>query len=166
MKPATRLAAVFVLATGFAKAADPQFRVFDAAQTQEVYRVVLDRNAMLLETINAVIKEKKIEDGHVMVTAGSVSECTYHYVASTAVKPVDVFKTVKGAFEILNAGGIIASGQPHVHLTLSSPKGAFGGHLENGCRILYLGEVTIIKYTGPKLERRPNENGVGILQAK
>ena len=149
-----------------AAAADSEPRIFGAATVQEVYRVVLDRNALLLESIEAVIKEKAIEDGHVMVTAGSVSECTYHYVASTAVKPVDVFKTVKGPFEILNAGGIIAKGQPHIHMTLSSPKGAFGGHLENGCRILYLGEVTIVKYAGPPLERKKNDNGVALLQPR
>ena len=166
--PLARFAAALLLVWSASSAGvAAEFRVFDAARVDEVYRVVLDRNALLLETINAVIKDKAIEDGHVMVTAGSVSECTYHYVASAAVKPVDVFKTVKGAFEILNAGGIIANGQPHIHMTLSSPKGAFGGHLENGCRILYLGEVTIVKYAGgPKLERRPNENGIALLQAK
>ena len=56
-----------------------------------------------------------------MVTAGSVQECTYHYVTSTETKPKDEFRTVKGNFEILNGGGIIANGEPHIHITLSSP---------------------------------------------
>jgi predicted DNA-binding protein with PD1-like motif len=49
---------------------------------------------------------------------------------------------------------------------LSSPKGAFGGHLEKGCRILYLGEVTLLKYAGPPLTRKENENGISLLQDK
>lgn len=146
------------------RAAEPL--VFGAAHVQEVYRVLLDRDALLLESILDVIKQKDIRDGHVMVTAGSVQECTYHYVSSTDVKPKDIFKTVKGPFEILNAGGIIANGEPHIHITLASPQGAFGGHLEKGCRILYLGEVTLIKYAGPELIRKPNQNGVSLLQAK
>ena len=147
--------------------AEPAPRVFGAAQVQEVYRVVLERDALLLESIMDVIREKQIQDGHVMVTAGSVQVCTYHYVASTAVKPKDVFKTVKGPFEILNAGGIIANGEPHIHMTLSAGgKGAFGGHLEKGCRILYLGEVTIVKYSGQALARKPNEQGVSLLGVK
>ena len=78
----------------------------------------------------------------------------------------DVFRTVKGAFEILGGGGIIADGQPHIHITLSEQeKPAFGGHLEKGCKILYLGEVTITKYSGPALTRKPNANGVGLLTA-
>jgi uncharacterized protein len=140
--------------------------VFGPAQVQEVYRMLLDRDALLLESILDVIRQKDIHDGHVMVTAGSVQECTYHYVTSTAVKPKDAYKTVKGPFEILNAGGIIADGEPHIHITLSSPQGAFGGHLEKGCRILYLGEVTIVKYAAPPLTRKPNENGVSLLQVK
>ena len=71
-----------------------------------------------------------------------------------------------GPFEILNAGGMIANGEPHLHITLSSAaKGAFGGHLEKGCRILYLAEVTIVKFAGPPLIRKDNENGISLLQA-
>ncbi len=154
-----------------ARAADPKVRAFGAAQIQEVYRVLLDRDALLLESIQDVIKEKNVQDGEVLVTAGSVEECTFHYVTSTAAKPKNAYRTVKGAFEILNAGGIIASGEPHIHITLSGPVGhagnvAVGGHLEKGCRVLYLAEVTILKYTGPPLVRKDNENGVSLLEAK
>ena len=141
-------------------------RVFGAAHVEEVYRVLLDRDALLLESILDVIKQKDIHDGHVMVTSGSVQECTYHYVTTTDLKAKNAYKTVKGPFEILNAGGIIADGEPHIHITLSSPKGAFGGHLEKGCRILYLGEVTIVKYSGPALTRKDNPNGISLLQPK
>lgn len=148
-------------------AAAPPPRVFGPAQVQEVYRVLLDRDALLLESIIDIIRQKGIQDGQVMVTAGSVQECSYHYVSSIALKPTDVYKTVTGPFEILNAGGIIANGEPHLHITLSSPdKGIFGGHLEKGCRILYLGEVTIIKYAGPPLIRRANEQGIMLLETK
>ena len=82
------------------------------------------------------------------------------------MKAKNAYKTVKGPFEILNAGGIIADGEPHIHITLSSPKGAFGGHLEKGCRILYLGEVTLLKYTGQPLTRKDNENGISLLRPK
>ena len=145
----------------------PAPRVFGPAQVQEVYRVVLDRDALLLESIMDVIQQKGIQDGHVMVTAGSVQECQVHYVTTTDVKPKDVYKTVKGPLEILGGGGIIANGEPHLHITLSDQdRPAIGGHLEKGCRILYLGELTIIKYSGQALTRKPNQNGVSMLQAK
>src|SRR5690349_12798543 len=109
--------------------------VFGAAHIQEVYRGLLDRDAPLAESILEVIKQKNIQDGQVLVTSGAVQECTYHFVTSTALKANNEYKTVKGPFEILNAGGLIADGEPHIHIALSSPeKGAFGGHLEKGCR--------------------------------
>ena len=168
MTKPNRLFFVAIFSGLAAFAADPPApRVFGPSQVQEVYRIVLDRDALLLESINDVIKQKNIQDGHVMITAGSVQECNYHYVISSATKPKDEFKNVKGAFEILNSGGIIADGQPHIHITLSAQdKPAFGGHLENGCRILYLGEVTITKYSGPALKRKPNQNGITLLDAK
>jgi predicted DNA-binding protein with PD1-like motif len=142
-------------------------RTFGTAQVQEVYRVLLDRDALLLESIGDVIKEKGINDGEVLVTAGSVQECTYHYVTSTEAKAKNAYKTVKGPIEILNAGGIIAAGEPHIHITLSSlGKPAFGGHLEKGCKVLYLAEVTILKYSGPALVRKENANGISLLEGK
>ena len=142
-------------------------KIFSGAQIQEVYRMLVDRDGLLLESITDAIKQKNIQDGHVMVTAGSVQECTIHYVASTAVKPKDIFKTVKGPYEILNAGGIIADGVPHIHISLSrGGTGSLGGHLEKGCRVLYLAEVTLVRYAAPPLTRKSNENGVSLLDAK
>src|SRR5947209_7795629 len=83
----------------FCSAAD--MKVFGTAQVTEVYRILLDRDALLLESIEHVVKQKDIQDGEVLVSAGSVQECTYHYVTSTALKAVNAFKTVKGPFEIL-----------------------------------------------------------------
>jgi predicted DNA-binding protein with PD1-like motif len=145
----------------------PESRLFPVAQIQEVYRVLLDRDAFLLESITNVIKQKDIRDGEVMVTAGSVQECTFHFVGSTEAHPKNVFKTVKGPYEILNAGGIIADGEPHIHITLSTGgKTVVGGHLEKGCNVLYLAEVTILKYSGPPLTRKDNANGVSLLELK
>ncbi len=166
----TSIATTLLLAAFLSSAqtnAAPPLKIFEPAQIQAVYRVLLDRDALLLESILDVIHQKNIQDGYVMVGSGSVQTCTYHYVTSTAQKPVNAYKSVEGPFEILNAGGIIAAGEPHIHITLSSPeKGAFGGHLEKGCRVLYLAEVTILQFRGPALTRTNNQNGVAILQSK
>jgi predicted DNA-binding protein with PD1-like motif len=145
----------------------PPPRVFGAAHVTDAYRVVLDRDALLLESIADVIKQKNIRDGEVFISSGSVQECTYHYVASTAAKAQNEYRTVKGPSEILSASGIIADGIPHIHIALSNPeKGTYGGHLEKGCRVLYLAELTIFRYEGPPLTRKSNSNGIELLQPK
>ncbi len=139
--------------------------VFGGATVSEVIRIRMDRGDLLLETILDTIQKHKIQDGAVMTGVGSLQECTYHGVKSLAEKPEQKFTTRKGeAMEILNLNGIIAAGEPHIHMTLSNFDGAFGGHLEKGCRVLYRAEVTIARFGGPSLARTPNAAGVPVLQ--
>jgi predicted DNA-binding protein with PD1-like motif len=51
-------------------------------------------------------------------------------------------------------------------MTLSGVKGAFGGHLEKGCRVLYRAELTIVRFGGVPLARKPNKAGVPVLGLK
>jgi uncharacterized protein len=139
---------------------------FEGAQIAELYPVRLDRGDLLLETIQDLIQRRGIADGAVLTAAGSLRECTFHRVKSMAEKPEDEFITVKEPMEILNINGLIASGEPHLHLTLAGAHGAFGGHLENGCRVLYRAELTIARFSGPRLARKPNKAGVPVLQLK
>ena len=142
-------------------------QVFAGAKVEEIYRVILKRGDLLLESIDESLRENHIQEGQVMVTAGSVDECTFHFVQTTDLKPKNVFKTVKGPYEILNAAGIVAGGEPHIHITIASRgHAAIGGHLEKNCRILYLGEVTILKFSAPPLTRKPDASGVMMLQPK
>lgn len=161
------LTLALILAGTTLQAQAPAPHVFGPEHITDVYRVSLDRDALLLESIDDVIKAKNIRDGQVVISSGSVQECTYHFVASTAVKAQNEYRTVKGPSEILSGSGIIADGEPHIHIALSNPgKGVYGGHLEKGCRVLYLAEFTVFRYAGPPLTRKSNENGILLLQRK
>src|SRR5260370_1691524 len=107
--------------------------ILGGAEIAELYRVRLDRGDLLLETIQDVIQKHVIADGAVLSAAGSLQECTFHRVKSLAEKPVNEFTTVKEPMEILNINGLIAGGEPHLHLTLAGAHGAVDGHLETGC---------------------------------
>ena len=111
--------------------------IFGGAEIAELYRIRLDRGDLLLESIQDAIQKYSIRDGAVLTAAGSLDACTFHRVKSLAEKPEDEFVTVKEPMDILNINGIIANGEPHLHLALSGAKGAFGGHLEKSCRVLY-----------------------------
>jgi len=162
------LTSALMLAATELQAQGPAPEIFGPDHITGVYRVSLDRGALLLESIDDVIRSKGIRDGQVIISSGSVQECTYHFVASTALKAQNEYRTVSGPSEILSGGGIIADGEPHVHIALSNPeKGAYGGHLEKGCRVLYLAELTIFRFSGgPPLTRKSNRNGISLLQKK
>jgi len=161
------LASALIFAGTKLQAQAPAPQVFGPDHVTDVYRVSLDRGALLLESIDDVIKAKDVRDGQVVISSGSVQECTYHFVASTAAKAQNEYRTVKGPSEILSGSGIIADGEAHIHIALSNPeKGTYGGHLEKGCRVLYLAEFTVSRYAGSPLTRKSNQNGILLLQRK
>lgn len=142
-------------------------KLFGGAQVQEIFRLRLDRDDLVLESILDAIKEKNIQDGVVLTGLGSVQDCTFHNVKSIAPTAEQQYTTVKGPTEILNVNGIIAAGEPHLHVTFSNlARGAFGGHLEKGCRVLYRAEITIAKFSGVPLARKLNREGTPLLQQK
>lgn len=143
----------------------PAAEVFSGSRIEEVIRLRLDRDDLLLETIMDTIKKHNIQDGAVLSAAGTLQVCTFHAVKSMAAKPEQKFTTKQGPLEILNINGIIAAGEPHLHMTLGDTSGgAIGGHLENGCKVLYRAEITIAKFAGTKVARLPNNEGVPMMQ--
>jgi uncharacterized protein len=114
---------------------------------EEIYRLRLDKGDLLLEFISNFIKKSDLRDGAVLTAAGSLEECTFHGVGGKVT-------TVKEQMEVNHLGGIIADGEPHFHVVLSNAaRGAFGGHLEKGCRVLSHIELTIARFSGPALHR-------------
>jgi len=135
-------------------------KIFGGASVQEVYRMRLDKNDLLLESLIEAIKTRGIRDGVVLTAAGSLSRCTFHGVNSTMT-------TVNDPMELSSLGGLIADGQPHLHVVLTSKaRGAFGGHLENGCQVLTHAEITILKFSGTPLARKPAGSDGAVLQPK
>ena len=139
--------------------------VFTGGQVAEIIRLRLDRDELLLESIQDTIKKHKIEDGAVLTAAGTLQVCTFHAVANMAATPQDKMMTRQGPLEILSLNGIIAGGEPHLHMTLGNNQGeTTGGHIEPGCKVLYRAEITIARFSGPKVARLPNKEGVPMMQ--
>jgi predicted DNA-binding protein with PD1-like motif len=139
--------------------------VFSGGQVAEIIRLRLDRDELLLESIQDTIKKHKIEDGAVLTAAGTLQVCTFHAVANMNASPEDKMMTRQGPLEILGLNGIIAGGEPHLHMTLGNNQGqTTGGHIEPGCKVLYRAEITIARFSGPKVARLPNKDGVPMMQ--
>lgn len=129
--------------------------------------VRLDRGDMALESIERVCTEHDIDAGAVVTGIGTFSTLNIHYVDRTDLPDDQTERNValelQGAWEITNINGIIADGEPHLHVTAFDGERTVGGHLEAGCEINVLGEVTIRKLPGLSLERTPDENEVSRL---
>lgn len=141
-------------------AGDPPM-VVAGGVVKEVLWVRLDKGDKVLESLRQFIQENKIADGAVLSAVGSLEKCKFHGVGGTMTELTD-------PVELNHLGGIIADGQPHLHVAVSSKSlGALGGHLEDGCTVLSQVEITLARFSGPAMARRKNgETGPAALQKK
>lgn len=60
----------------------------------------------------------------------------------------------------------IADGIPHLHMVVSDHEKAYSGHLEPGCRVLYLCEIVIQEIDEVALVRQKDDKGINKLGLK
>jgi len=139
-------------------------KTFSGGNLGKVHVLRLDRGDYLLESIEELIKSENICNGVVISGIGTLDYCVLHMVMTTGFPPVQHFeKWEDKALEIASIDGLIANGVPHLHMTVSDDKSAYAGHLEHGCRILYLGEVVIAELDDFNFKRVKNENNISEL---
>jgi predicted DNA-binding protein with PD1-like motif len=126
---------------------------FESAE-QGVVIVSLGFGDLLLESLRQVAREAQVHTGVVMTGLGCLSHGCIHWVATNVVPPRDEFADLEGPLEIIGLSGIIAGHAPHVHIALQDAAGGFhGGHLEEGCAILTLSEISILRTPDLRLTR-------------
>lgn len=132
-----------------------------------LFTLRLDPGDYVLESINEFIGREKIDNAVVVSAIGTLDTCVMHMVMTTGLPPVEHFeKWDDKPLELSAISGIIADGVPHLHMVVSDHKTAFSGHLEPGCRILYLGEIVIAEMNGFHYGRIRNEKNILELTDK
>lgn len=126
----------------------------------------LAKGELVLENIEHEMRRLGILNGIVTSGIGSLRKVVYHRIATVADNPTNEYITVESPTEVLALQGIIVNGEPHLHITCCNTKDAFGGHLETGCEVQYLLEISIIEVKGIDLVRRPDEFGVYQIQKR
>ena len=137
---------------------------FVTEDKDKIHILRLDQGDYVLESIFRMIKEKDIRQGIVLSGIGTLDRCVIHMVTTTGYPPKEHFTSWEDQpLELLSIQGIIANGTPHLHMVISDREKAYGGHLEEGCRILYLGEVAILELDDNHMMRVPNDKGIMML---
>ncbi|MFW6026289.1 MAG: PPC domain-containing DNA-binding protein [Candidatus Woesearchaeota archaeon] len=118
----------------------------------------------LLGEINKSIEKHNIKNGVILSGYGTLSEAVLHMVTTTDYPVKEHFEEMNKPLEIISIDGLIVEGDLHAHITLSDKDQAYGGHLEPGCKVLYLAEIVIgIFEDNIKLKRKENEHGLNLL---
>ena len=124
------------------------------AQEASVRRLVVARlnpGEDILLALREVVQAHGIAHGLILSGLGSLDRYHVHVVKTTNMPPGDTFFQGEGPFDILTLTGAILAGRVHAHITFSNTEQAMGGHLEEGCRILTFGVVTLAETEGPDL---------------
>jgi len=138
---------------------------FVMANKGKVHVLRLDQGDYVLESICRLVKEKNIRHGVVVSGIGTLDQCVMHMVTTTGYPAQEYFARWENQpLELLSLQGMIINGYPHLHMVVSDKEKAYGGHLEKGCRILYLGEIVIQEIEDTDDIRRVlNEKGIMVL---
>jgi predicted DNA-binding protein with PD1-like motif len=128
-------------------------RIFESQKTGVVL-VVLQHGEDLLRSIRLAARETGTHTGVLLSGIGSLRKGRIHTVSTNDLPPENLFIDLPGPLEISNYTGIVAHFEPHVHITLMDGQGkVHGGHLEEGCEVLTLAELSILKIPDLALER-------------
>ncbi len=134
---------------------------FASRTTGRIFILRLDPGDYLLECINDFIKKGNIREGYIASAIGTLDYCVMHMVMTTGYPPVEHFERWEDKpLELTSIDGIIADGTPHLHMVVSDHQKAYSGHLEPGCRVLYLAEIVIVELEPSGLKRVRNEKGL------
>ena len=134
---------------------------FSLNPSGRVFALRFDQGDDLLDGINAFIQKEAIHDAYVASAIGTLDKCVMHMVMTVGYPPVEHFARWEDSpLEVASIDGLIISGVPHLHMVVSDHEKAYAGHLEKGCRVLYLAELVIVELEPSGLQRVRNDKGI------
>ena len=140
---------------------------FATEKTGRIFVLRLDPGDYLLESIRDLVRKESISDAVIVSAIGTLDQYRVHWVTTTGFPPENHFEHWKDKpLELASVGGVIANGEPHLHIVVSDSEKAYSGHLEKGCRVLYLVEMVIIELRSLNLSREPDKNHIVRLTGR
>jgi predicted DNA-binding protein with PD1-like motif len=140
-------------------------------ESAEGYVVVrLDTGDDALQSLQQACEDHKIDIGAVVSAIGTFRNLRIHYLNTDDLdqpeEDRDTILELNGSWEVSGIQGLIADGEPHLHVTAYDGERTIAGHLEEGCEINALGEVLIRRIDDLQLHRTPNEFNVATLESR
>jgi len=110
---------------------------------------------MLLESITEAIERRGIRNGVVISGIGTLKTAHMHYIKDTEFPPTNEFFRLEEPLELVSLSGIIADGEPHLHVAVSRGQDqVWSGHLEGESEVAYLAEIAILVCNDLDMARR------------
>jgi hypothetical protein len=143
----------------------------DTFESEEGYVVVsLETGDDALESIEAACEKHDVDTGAVVSAIGTLRNLNVHYLTTddlTADRSErNEVLELDGCWEVSGIQGLIADGEPHLHVTADDGDRTVAGHLEPGCEVNALAEILIRRIDDLELGRTRNEFDVSTLSER
>lgn len=124
---------------------------FTSLQVEKIHILRVDPGEDVLLSVRRFLEESGIQQAVVMGGYGTLAAYSLHWVEHNHIPTSNRFEKGSGGIEILAMNGLVVNGTPHIHVALSNPAGAFGGHLEEGNLAYVLCEIFFAEVSGTAL---------------
>ncbi|MEW5870171.1 MAG: PPC domain-containing DNA-binding protein [Chloroflexota bacterium] len=124
-----------------------------AFEIGKIHLLRVDIGEDVLASVERFLSESGIQQAIVLGGYGTLTNYHLHWVTHNRLPTENTFLRGEGGIEILSMNGLVVNGSPHIHVSLSTPQGAFGGHLEPGCRAYVVCEIFFAEVAGGELNR-------------
>ncbi len=118
-----------------------------------VHIVRIDPGEDVLDAVIEFIGKTGIRQAIVLGGYGTLAAHRLHWVAHNRIPTQNIIESSEAGIEILGMSGLVVNGEPHIHMTLATQQGAYGGHMEEGCKAYVLCEIFFAEVEGKKLAR-------------
>jgi uncharacterized protein len=125
-----------------------------AFNVKRVHIVRIDPGEDVLCSLREFLQKASMRQGIVVGGYGTLAAHHLHWVTRNRIPSENIFRRAEAGIEILGMSGLVVDGEPHIHVTLATPTGAYGGHMEEGCKAYVLCEVFIAEIQGSRLSRQ------------
>ncbi len=127
---------------------------FASMSVKRIHILRIDPGEDVLKAVKQFVQEANLRQAVVLGGYGTLATYHLHWVTHNRIPTDNCFGRGEGGIEILSMNGLVVEGEPHIHVALSMPDGAFGGHLEPGCTAYVLCEVFFAEVEGVTLSRQ------------
>ena len=127
---------------------------FGSFNFKKIHILRVDPGEDILTSVEKFIADAKLQQAVVLGGYGTMAAYHLHWVMHNRIPTDNLFRKGEGGIEILAMNGLVVESQPHIHVALSNPDGAFGGHLEPGCIAYVVCEIFFAEVEGATLTRQ------------
>lgn len=138
-------------------------KIFTSTQVGRTFIIRMERGDYLRESLIELAKDKGIENA-VIISGIATFDEAFFQMATTSSFPIEYHvEHLKEPLELASLDGTIINSEPHLHGVISNHNKTWAGHILDGCRILYLGEIVVQELIGNQLKRKPDKDGVMLI---